>query len=173
MITDAGGAAARGVAAAALGTLAMDLFLYRRHRRGGGESGFGAWESSAGLENWEDAPAPAKVGKRFVETVTRRELSPRWARSINNLTHWGYGVSAGAPFGVVAQAAGSEKLRYGIPFGAGVWASGYVTLPLLGVYRPIWEYDLDTLAKDLGAHLVYGVATAAALRVLSVRARPG
>src|SRR4051794_22409731 len=109
----------------------MDLFLYRRYRREGGQSGFGAWESSAGLAGWDDAPAPAKVGKRMLEAVTRRELSPRWARLVNNATHWGYGISAGAPFGLFA--ARSPRLRYGLPFGAGVWASGYVTLPLLGV----------------------------------------
>ncbi|WP_028063977.1 hypothetical protein [Solirubrobacter soli] len=153
----------RGVAASALGTLSMDLFLYRRYRREGGESGFGAWESSAGLASWEDAPAPAKVGKRMIETLTRRELSPKYARLVNNATHWGYGMSAGAPFGLLAT---SPKLRYGPPFGASVWASGYVTLPLLGVYKPIWKYDLTTLAKDLSAHLVYGTATAAAFRVL-------
>jgi hypothetical protein len=154
----------RGIAASALGTLSMDLFLYRRYRREGGESGFGAWESSAGLADWDDAPAPAKAGKRMLEAGTRRELSPRWARLVNNATHWGYGMSAGAPFGLLA--ARSPKLRYGLPFGAGVWASGYVTLPLLGVYKPIWEYDLETLGKDLGAHLVYGLGTAAAFRVL-------
>jgi hypothetical protein len=164
MSTDYRVAAARGVAASALGTLAMDLFLYRRYRREGGGSGLYAWESSAGLADWEQAPAPAKVGRRMVEAVTRRELSPRYARAVNNVTHWGYGMSAGAPFGVLA--AGSPKLRYGLPFGAGVWATGYAVLPALGVYRPIWEYDLPTLAKDLGAHLVYGLGTAAALRVL-------
>ena len=30
---------ARGIAASALGTLSMDLFLYRRYKRDGGESG--------------------------------------------------------------------------------------------------------------------------------------
>jgi hypothetical protein len=159
-------AAARGVAAAAVGTLAMDLFLYRRYRREGGGSGFGAWESSAGLESWDDAPAPAKVGRRMVETLTRRELSPRWARTVNNVTHWGYGMSAGAPFGVAATTLRSGRLLAGLPFGAGVWATGYVVLPALGVYRPIWEYDLQTLGQDLGAHLVFGLSTAAAFRVL-------
>jgi hypothetical protein len=165
-ISDYRRAAAQGVAAGALGTLAMDLFLYRRYRREGGETGFGAWESSAGLESWDDAPAPAKVGKRFVEAVTRRELSPRWARTLNNVTHWGFGVSSAAPFGVVTCRIGSLKLWYGLPFGAVVWANGYVVLPVLGVYRPIWEYDVVTLGEDLSAHLVYGTATAAALRVL-------
>jgi hypothetical protein len=161
-----GDAVARGVAASALGTLTMDVFLYLRYRREGGESGFGAWESSAGLESWDDAPAPARVGKKIVEAVTRRELSPRYARLMNNVTHWGYGVSAGAPFGVFAGVLHSPRLRYGPPFGAGVWATGYIVLPALGVYRPIWEYDLKTLGKDLSAHLVFGLGTAAAFRVL-------
>lgn len=45
---------------------------------------------------------------------------------------------------------------------AAVWAGGYVVLPQLGVYEPIWKYDLATLRKDLGAHLAFGTATAAA-----------
>ena len=36
---------------------------------------------------------------------------------------------------------------YGLPFGAAVWANGYVVLPLLGVYKPIWKYDLETLCE--------------------------
>ena len=163
MITHLARTASRGVAASALGTLAMDVFLYRRYRAGGGDRGFGAWESSAGLQAWEDAPAPAKVGKRVVETLTRRELPARYARRVNNLTHWGYGMAAGAPFGVLVR---TPRVRDGLPFGAGVWAAGYAVLPSLGVYRPIWEYDLTTLAKDLSAHLVYGLSTAAALKAL-------
>ena len=40
-------------------------------------------------------------------------------------------------------------------------------LPVLGVYKPIWKYDLETLGKDLSAHLVFGTATAAAFRLLA------
>jgi hypothetical protein len=39
-------------------------------------------------------------------------------------------------------------------------------LPAIGVYRPIWEYDLETLGNDLSAHLVFGVCTATAFRAL-------
>jgi hypothetical protein len=157
---------ARGVLASAAGTLAMDAFLYRRYKRDGGTTRFPAWETSAGLDDWQDAPAPAKVGKRLVEGLVRRELSPRHVRLINNLTHWGYGLFAGAPYGVVVASLPSPKVRYGLPFGASVWAAGYAVLPAMGVYRPIWEYDLETLGNDLSAHLVFGVATAAAFRVL-------
>jgi len=38
-------------------------------------------------------------------------------------------------------------------------------LPAATLYQPIWDYDAKTLANDLSAHLVYGLATAAALRV--------
>ena len=55
----------------------------------------------------------------------------------------------------------------GPPFGAAVWAGGYVVLPLLGVYQPIWKYDRETLEKDLSAHLVFGTATAATFWLLT------
>jgi len=42
-----------------------------------------------------------------------------------------------------------------------------VILPAAKLYKPIWDYDVKTLADDLSGHLVYGVATAAALRLLS------
>ena len=160
-------AVVRGITASALGTLAMDMVLYRRYKRGGGDEGFGAWESSAGLESWENAPGPAKVGKRFAEAVLRRDLPPRYARSVNNVTHWAYGLLAGAEYGILAGSARSPKLRYGLPFGAGVWASGYIVLPVMGIYRPIWEYDRKSLANDLSAHLVFGLATASAFRALA------
>src|SRR5262249_24138376 len=80
---------ARSVAASALGTLAMDALLYGRYRSGGGTAAFPAWESSEDLVSWEDAPAPALVAKRALEGVLRREVPPRYARVLNNITHWG------------------------------------------------------------------------------------
>lgn len=151
----------RGVGAGGVGTLTMDGLLYRRYRDGGGKSGFLPWESSEGVDSWDNAPAPALAGKRLLETVTKHQVPPRYARALNNVMHWGLGLASGAAYGLVV---GSRRasLWYGIPFGAAVWASGYVVLPQLGVYKPIWEYDFGTLEKDLSAHLVYGTATAAA-----------
>ena len=92
---------------------------------------------------------------------------PRYARLLNNATHWGFGLATGAGYGLLLGPRRQPKLWYGPPFGAAVWASGYVVLPLLGVYQPIWKYDLETLAKDLRAHLVFGTATAAAFCLLA------
>ena len=47
------GSVVRGVDASALGTLAMDSFLYRRYHDAGGQSAFLAWESSEGVDTWD------------------------------------------------------------------------------------------------------------------------
>ncbi len=159
----------RGVASSALGTLAMDGFLYGRYRREGGATAFPAWESSAGLAAWENAPAPALVGKRLLERALKREVSPQSARALNNVTHWGFGLATGATYGLLLGRQRPPKVRYGLPFGAAVWACGYVVLPPLGVYEPIWKYDARTLGKDLSAHLIFGTVTAVAFALLTAR----
>jgi hypothetical protein len=161
------GAVVRGFVAGVVGTAAMDVLLFARYRRGGGESEFAAWEFSSSVGGWDEAPAPAQVGRRVVEGLFGRELPPERAGLVNNVTHWGYGILGGVQYGIVAESLRTPRVRYGLAFGASVWAASYVVLPAAKLYKPIWEYDRVTLAKDLSAHLVYGVATATALRLLS------
>ncbi len=158
--------------AAAGGTAAMDALWFYRYKRGGGESGLLDWEFSVGLDNWDDASAPGKLGKRLFEAVFRRELSARWVPLTNNVMHWGYGVGWGGVFGLVAGSTPAPRALWGVPFGTAVWATSYIILPLAGLYRPIWQYDLGTLWQDLSAHLVYGQTTATTFALLSKAARP-
>ena len=167
------GVVARGLLAGAAGTAAMDLVLYRRYRRGGGDQPVLDWEFSAGLADWEQAPAPAQVGRRVIEGVFRTELAPRWARSANNVTHWAYGLAWGAQYSLVAGSLPRPRVAYGVVLGAVAWGSGYVVLPLAKLYKPVWEYDAVTLARDLSAHVVYGVVTAATFGALPTRSRRG
>ena len=163
------GAVARGVLAGAVGTAAMDLLWFWRYKRGGGASGLLEWEFSVDLADWEQAPAPAQVGKRLYEGFFQRELPASRAALTTNVMHWAYGLTWGTLYGLVAGSARLPCLRSGLVFGAAVWGTDYVGLPLAKVYKPLWEYDAATLAKDLSAHLVYGVATAAAFRRLVSR----
>jgi Protein of unknown function (DUF1440) len=155
----------RGLVAGAVGTAAMDALLFAGYRRGGGKTRFAHWELSAGLKSWDEAPAPAQVGKRLVEGLLDIELEPQHARLVNNVTHWAFGMVNGAGYGLVAGSLPRAPIVYGLPFGATVWASGYVVLPAAKLYQPIWTYDVKTLADDLSAHLVYGLVTAAAWRL--------
>lgn len=165
------GAVLRGVAAGAVGTLAMDLVWYARYRRGGGEDSFTDWEFSASTKNWDDAGAPAQVARRVTEGFLQRELPDEAAAMTNNAAHWATGLQWGGLYGLVAgSAARPPNPAYGAALGAAAFTTSYTLLGLAKVYRPIWEYDIRTLAKDLGGHLVFGLATAAVFAALG-RAR--
>jgi hypothetical protein len=159
------GAVARGAFAGAVGTLAMDLVWYERYKRGDGKKTFVEWEFSAPAD-WKEISAPGQVGKRVVEGFLQRELDPKWAPLVNNVMHWGYGMLWGVQYGIVAGSLPRRSVRLGLFLGPTVWASSYVVLPLAKLYKPIWEYDAKTLAKDLSAHFAYGLGTAATFRLL-------
>ena len=158
------GAVARGAVAGAVGTVAMDAFWYARYRAAGGEQQPLTWEFG-GPSRWGSVSAPAQVGRRLYEGFTQRPLDERWARLTNNVMHWGYGVAWGSALGVLAGSLPRRSLLEGPVFGASVWASSYVVLPLAGLYKPIWRYSTGELAPDLAAHLIYGTVTDSVVRV--------
>jgi hypothetical protein len=151
-----------GVAAGAIGTVAMDLVWFVRYKRSGGQSTFVAWETASGLNSWDAASAPAKVGRLLYETVSHRELPASRAALTTNIMHWGYGLQWGALFGVSVGASGHARRWHGPLLGALVWLASYLTLPIAGFYKPIWSYDRKTLWDDCSAHLVYGIGVAGA-----------
>ena len=139
----------------------MDVVSYARFRSQGGNEPALAWEFG-GPSKWDQVSAPAQVGRRLYEGYVQRPLDERWARLTNNVMHWGYGIAWGMAFGIAAGSASRSRALSGPVFGATVWASSYVTLPIAGLYKPIWEYSVGELAPDLVAHLAYGTASAAA-----------
>jgi hypothetical protein len=161
------GALLLGTVAGAVGTAAMDLVWFRRYRKGGGEQGLVAWETADGVDKWDDASAPGQVGRRIVEGFTQRELPDQWARTMTNVVHWATGLAWGAQFGIIAGTTTRRRWPLGLVFGPVVWLASYVVMPLAKLYRPIWEYDAKTLAKDLSAHVVYGATTGATFAALT------
>ena len=134
-----------------------------RARRQGSDVAFLDWEITRNLERWEDAPAPAQMGRKIIAAVTGEDPPVERAAAISNTLHWTYGTSWAAAY---AFAFPRPPWWGGLALGTVVWASDYITLPLAGVYKPIWKYDAVTLSKDLSAHLVFGVTTDGALRVV-------
>lgn len=158
-------ALAAGMVAGAAGTLAMDLLWFRRYRAGGGEDSFTDWEFSAGTKSYEDAGAPAQVGRRVVERVLPVELPPESAALVNNVTHWATGVGWGAGYGLAATSVATHP-AFGVVLGPVAWATSYVVLGLAKLYKPMWQYDAPTLAKDLSAHVVFGLVTSSMFRAV-------
>jgi len=166
-------AVTRGVVAGAVGTAVMDLLWYTCYKRGGGEQSPLQWEFGEGVTGWDDVSAPGQVGRRVVEGFLARELPDSRARLTNNVVHWVYGIAWGAHYGIVAGSSARPRSAWGLVLGPAVWLSGYAVLPLAKLYKPMWEYDTETLAKDLSAHVAYGAATGAAFAALSREADRG
>ncbi len=164
-------AALRGAVAGGAGTLAMDLLLHSRYRRGGGDDGFKDWELSAGTEDWEHVATPGLIGRRLAHDVLHRDLPESAAATTNNVVHWATGLQWGAAYGVVTAAAGKPGLRAGALLGIVACSASYVVLPLLGLYKPIWEYDAKALGQDYSAHLLFGTVTGATFLALTRRRR--
>jgi hypothetical protein len=146
-----------------VGTLAMDLVWYTRARRGGSDARFGEWEITRDIDRWEDAPAPGRIGRKIIAAVTGDDPPVERAAAISNTMHWAYGTAWAAAYSLAFP---RRAWWRGLALGGAVFASDYITLPLAGVYKPIWRYDAATLSKDLSAHLVFGAATDGALRAL-------
>ena len=71
--------------------------------------------------------------------------------------------------GVVAGSLRSPRMRHGVLFAPAVWAAPYLLLARTGIYKPMSEYDAQTLWKDFTAHLVYGAGLGWTFRLLSSR----
>jgi uncharacterized membrane protein len=138
-------AAGCGLAAAAVGTAAMtsaQVWLY-------------------GITGGQESETPAKVGEKIIGALgvkVRKEQRP----ALNTAVHALYGTSWGLPFGVLFGRGGPTGPAKGLVFGLNVWLASLLELPALGVAPPPWKQAPGALAQDLGFHLVYGTATAAA-----------
>ncbi|WCO68167.1 hypothetical protein PO878_05440 [Iamia majanohamensis] len=159
------GRVVRGVVAGAVGTLAMDLVWWGRYRRGGGEDGFVDWDLATSTAGFDEASAPGQVGRRVAGAVGV-ELPDAAAATTTNVVHWATGAQWGALYGLAAGRGGRPSPALGLLLGPTAWGSAYVLLGAAGIYEPIWTYDRETLARDLSAHLVFGLATAATYRLL-------
>ena len=159
-------AVASGLLAGAAGTASIDAVRYLMYRRGGGQDAPLAW-GFAPVESWAEAPDPGQVTKRLVEGFTQRPIPDRWAWLTSTVAHWAYGCVMAAGYGIVAGSLARPRPLYGVPFGATVWGISYVVLPEGGLYKPIWQYDARTLARDLVAHLAYGAGTGAVFWALA------
>ena len=120
---------------------------------------------------WEHAPAPAQVGRRFVQLATGRDVPTERIPFFTNAVHWAFGTGMGAAYGLMRNRLRASPALQGPLFGLGVWAQSYATLVPMGLYEPPWRYSARTIAKDVSYHLVYGGGTAAGYELLRRMAR--
>jgi hypothetical protein len=163
----------RGLGAGIGGTAAMTLYqaLMSRVRTAAQEpessnQAQGEQGQQEQRDPWDDAPAPARVGRKFIRFVLRRDVSPERIGLLNNVVHWSYGTAWGGAYVLVQGSVEAPWLLAGLVFAVVVWLTGYVVLPVMKVYEAILTYPVKPLALDLSYHLVYGAVAAAAFRLL-------
>ena len=88
---------------------------------------------------------------------------------MNNVVHWATGVMWGTLHGILVGSVKEPRVSYGLATGTAAWLTSYALLGAANLYKPMWEYSASTLAKDLRAHLAFGLGTGAAFRILSLR----
>jgi uncharacterized membrane protein YagU involved in acid resistance len=121
-------------------------------------------------DDWSETPAPAQVGQRVAAGVFRRPVDLEHADAVKNVVHWAYGSSWGAVYAIIQESVG-QPLVSGVALTSAVMAADYTMLPAMKLYRPAWNYERRTLARDFANHLVHGLAIAVAYRGLDAAAR--
>ena len=155
-----------GAVAGAAGTVAMDAVVYRRVRRGGSTEAPWHWETAEGVTKWSEASAPGQVGQKLERLVLGHAPPDSWARRTTNVVHWATGIGWGAQYGALAAVTSRHPWWRAAGLGPAAWLSSYALLPAIGVYQPIWHYDLRTLGEDLVGHLAFGATTSAVFALL-------
>ena len=114
----------------------------------------------------QPSSVPVQVARRIATGVLHRDLPPPQGgvdTVLNNAMHWIYGISWGALFGL---AAAGRRPGAGVAFGVVVWGASLVHLPAMKLAPPVWEQGPEAIVPDLGFHVIYGTATAAAYHAL-------
>ncbi len=160
-----------GMAGGAAGTAAMDLYLRSAKKAPGGQNRQPQPKthdvSLFGRKHEEGESATAALGRIAYQAVKHREPDAETKNKLSEAVHWIYGVKLGAAYGLLRGRAGKGDLPGGLAFGAALWLFGdEIAVPLLGLAEGPKAYSVDLHAQALGAHLVYGVVTAATTQLV-------
>lgn len=138
-----------GAVAGFVGTMAMTMAMRRLHRR---------------LPAKERYPLPPR---EIVDSGGKQagvKLPSEAAKDLSTAAHFAYGAATGA---ILAAMNPDPKKRTGALYGAAVWLASYMGwIPAVGNLKPATEHPPRRNFLMIGVHLIWGAATAAAIREL-------
>ena len=107
---------------------------------------------------------------KVASAVTRQagyRLAEDQKPTAGNIVHYAFGGSVGAFYGAVAELVPRVTAGVGLPFGAAVWLGAHVlVVPALGLSEPPTRRPVRQEAEEFALHLVYGLTTELARRLL-------
>ena len=125
------------------------------------------------LPLWERAKPlpPEQITLALADQVDADDGLNRRGRQLLTLaSHFGYGATSGAAYGVFAQRTQLPPVLSGAGFGLAIWAASYLGwLPVAGVRRSAAKEPAGTNLMMIASHLVWGVTTSLAYESLRRR----
>src|SRR5690606_3483019 len=95
-------------------------------------------------------------------------LEPRTITGLTTAAHFAYGSAAGVPYTLLVERLPASTPVKGATYGLFVWAASYLLLlPGLNILYPATDHPRRRNLLMIVAHLVWGVALAAASRAMS------
>jgi hypothetical protein len=111
---------------------------------------------------------PEKIVQRIADQMDAGALEDQTRRRLGDLIHYGYGATWGAILAVAGSGRDIRVVRDGLGLGLGLWAFGFnVLLPAMGAHPGTWTWKRREFVLTLSAHVAYGLATTAALRLFT------
>jgi hypothetical protein len=167
----------RGAVASLAGIVAMDLYSRAMKKIASPDNGRkksgrkqGALDdiSVAGIRTRKDEPSTETVARLAYESVADTDPSKVTREKLGQAVHWLYGIGVGAVYGALRSRFPSSPVIAGLGYGTALWILGdEIAVPVLGLAKGPTAHPPAVHAQSLGAHLVYGLTTAAATRVLA------
>jgi hypothetical protein len=135
-------------------------------QQGSPDHGVGAELQAQGKDEEQDT-APARLANAIAVGVFDRELTRREKEATGTVFHYAMGVTAGAVYGVAAEAWPGATSGAGLPFGAAVWAiADEGIVPAAGLSKSPTAYPLSIHLYAFTSHLVFGLTAEAVRRAV-------
>jgi hypothetical protein len=124
--------------------------------------------SLVGQQHKEGESSTEAVGRIAFEGVTgKKPRSKETRRTLSYEVHWAFGMTAAALYGALRGSARVPDVLGGLALAVGLWGLGdELAVPLLGLAGGPTSSPPELHAYTLGAHVAYGLTTAAVAQVL-------
>lgn len=121
-----------------------------------------------GHHSKKDETATEAVGRIAYSSVTGEEPESEETKSmLSNQVHWAYGLMQGGMYGLRHRDAGWPDISGGVRNGVLLWLIGdEFMVPALGLQGGPKQVSPVQHANRLGAHIAYGLGTAATTQLL-------
>lgn len=131
--------------------------------------------ATGGMQAEDDESSTAAVGRIAREKVTGRPPQSREEKEkLSYGVHWSYGIATAKLYALVRGRQDGVDGAGGLAFGTLLWVLGdELLVPLLGLSKGPTAYPPAQHAHRFGAHVAFGLATAAAAQALLHVAEPG